>query len=230
VVADYQDLYSLDFLDNGKEFMYPQRRRVLQDIVDRIVALKDGGTVLDVGCGDGHFLYLCSQQGLICYGVEASRALSSYASHKTGAQVVQGHYNIDMFGEGYFDAITFIQVLEHILTPIDALEAARHHLRPNGILVIEIPSVQSPHFLAYQWTGIKRFVKPPWGVIHTHYGYYTPRSLMTLTEKCGFRRVSLVTGRLQYEHSGFRKQIAKVMDPLLNLMKVGSILYIGAKF
>ena len=231
VVKDYQECYSLNFLNSGQEFMYPKRRCVLQDIVNRIAVLSDtdNGTILDVGCGDGHFLYLCQQGGFKCYGVEDSKVLSAYASKKTGAKIIQGQYSTTMFTEGCLDIITFIQVLEHIPTPINVLETARHHLRPNGIIVIEIPSIHSPHFLAYQWTGIKKFVNPPNGIISSHYGYYNTRSLTTLTERCGFREVSLVTGRWQYKYSGLLGQIGKAIDPLLNKTRVGGILYIGAK-
>jgi len=229
ILTEYKDLYTLDFLNMGQEFMYPKRRRVLQDIVDCIASIKVGGSILDVGCGDGHFLYLCSKKGFNCYGVEDSKQLSSYASTKTGAKVVQGLYNKEMFPENSFDIITLIQVLEHIPTPIDALETVRHHLRTNGILVIEVPSIHSPHFLAYQWTGIKKFVKPPTGVIYSHFGYYCPKSITMLTEKCGFKRVSLVTGRWQYKYSGFLRLIGQIIDPLLNVLKIGGILYIGTK-
>jgi SAM-dependent methyltransferase len=227
VVTDYQDFGSLDFVNEGQEFVYPERRRVLSDICDRAIAHQPSGKVLDVGCGDGHFLYLCSQKGLDCYGVEDSRALSSYASEKTGARIIQGLYDKDMFPQGYFDIIAFIQVLEHIPNPASALETARYHLRESGTLVIEVPSIHSPHFLAYEWTGIKRFVKPPDGVIRWHCGYYTPRSLATLTTRCGFKELSITTGRWKYKYTGLLGGVGEMMDPLLDALGVGGILYLG---
>jgi ubiquinone/menaquinone biosynthesis C-methylase UbiE len=230
IVKNYEDCYSLDFLKKGQEFMYPERRRTLQDIVDRMISIKPNGRILDVGCGDGHFLYLCKKKSLDCCGVEPSKQLSSYASSKTGSRIVQGLYSKEMFPESHFDIVSFIQVLEHIPRPIAVLETANYHLSFGGLCVIEIPSIHSPHFLAYQWTGIKWFVRPPGGVIHSHVGYYTPKTLLTLTEKCGFRKVLLMTGRWQYKYSGLLKQVGKIIDPLLNKIKVGGILYIGEKY
>lgn len=227
IVTEYKDRYNLDFLKTGQEFMYPKRRRVLQDIVDRITKYQATGDILDVGCGDGHLLYLSSKKGFNCYGVEDSERLSSYATSKSGAKVIQGLYNKEMFPENSFDIIALIQVLEHIPTPISALETARYHLRPNGILVIEIPSIHSPHFLAYRLTRIKKFVKPPDGIIYSHFGYYNPKSLLALTQKCGFKKEELVTGRWQYKYSGYLKIIGLVIDPLFDFTKVGGILYIG---
>jgi 2-polyprenyl-3-methyl-5-hydroxy-6-metoxy-1,4-benzoquinol methylase len=107
------------------------------------------GDILDVGCGDGHFLFLSSKKGLNCFGVEDSEKLSLYASSKSGAEVIRGLYNKDMFPENSFDIISLIQVLEHIPAPKDALETAKYHLRPNGILVIEIPSIYAPNYLGH---------------------------------------------------------------------------------
>lgn len=229
VVTDYEDFYSLDFVNDGQEFMYPERRRVLSDICTRATTSHAGGRVLDVGCGDGHFLYLCAQKGLDCYGVEGSKALSSYAAEKTGAKVVQGLYSREMFPQGYFDTISLIQVLEHIPNPASALETAHYHLRDNGVLAIEVPSMHSPHFLAYRWTGVKRFVKPPNGIIRSHCNYFTPKTLTTLATRCGFTEVSLTTGRWQYKYTGTLGRIGKTIDPLLNATGVGGILYLGTK-
>lgn len=229
IITTYEDLYSLDFEREGKEFMYPERRRVLQDILKRVVSIKPKCRILDVGCGDGHFLALCSKQGLECFGVEDSKQLASHASAKSGAIIIQGHYAKQMFEESSFDVITLVQVLEHLTTPISVLEAARFHLRDEGLLVIEVPSIRSPHFLAFRSTGIKWFVKPPDGVIYSHFGYYSPRSIQTLTQRCGFRKFSMVTGRWQHKYSGLLRQFGKIVDPLFNLTKVGGILYIGKK-
>jgi SAM-dependent methyltransferase len=228
VIDDYRDLYSLDFLKQGKEFMYPNRKSIFQDTLNRIAVIKKSGDILDIGCGDGHFLYLCSLMGFNCFGVEDSKVLSSFASQKTGANIILGRYTKEMFSAESFDVITLIQVLEHIPIPIIALETAFYHLRRNGILVIEIPSISSPHFLAYRFTGIKKFVKHE-GVIISHFGYYSPKTLMTLTRNCGFDKISLVTGRWQFKYNGLLKLISKFIDPIINALKVGGILYIGTK-
>ena len=228
IITEYKNKYSLNFLKQGQDFMYPKRRRALQDIVDRITKYKATGDILDVGCGDGHFLYLSSKKGFNCYGVEDSEILSSYASSKSGAKVIQGLYNKKMFPKNSFDIISLIQVLEHISTPINVLKTVSYHLRSNGILVIEIPSISAPHFLAYRLTKIKKFVKPPNGVIYSHFGYYNPKSLLELTQKCSFKKKEFITGRWQYKYSGYLKIIGLMIDPLLDFTKVGGILYIGS--
>jgi SAM-dependent methyltransferase len=228
IVTNYEDSYALDFLDQRHEFMYPERENWLQDIANRVMDLRPKGKILDVGCGDGQFLFLCTKGKMICHGVESNKKLSLYASSKTGAKISQGSYRKDMFPENSFDVVTFIQVLEHLARPTIALEAAKSHLRPGGILVVEVPSIHSPHFLAYQLTGFKWFVKPPTGVIYSHFGYYSPKTLSLLTAQCGFKKLSLITGRWQHRYARM-KRMGKIIDPLLNAIKVGGILYFGIK-
>ncbi len=229
VDTDYEETYSLSFLDKGQSFMYPNRRRALQDIADRIAGIKTDGRLLDVGCGDGHLLHLCRGKGYECYGVEPSRLLAEYAAKKTGAQIIQGMYEKDTFPQGMFDVITFVQVLEHIVDPDRIIDVARCHLKPSGLLVIEVPSTRAPHFLMYQFTKNKWFVKPPDGVIPCHVGYYTPSSLERLVNDHGFRTASLVTGRWQYKYGGVLGKVGKALDPAFDRLRIGGILLMSER-
>ena len=228
IIDDYSDMYSLDFLKQGQEFMYPDRRSIFQDTLNRIFTIKKAGAILDIGCGYWQFLYLCSKMGFNCFGVEDSKMLSSYASQKSGANVILGRYSKEMFAAESFDVISLIQVLEHIPNPIVALETAYYHLHRDGILVIEIPSINYPEFLAYRITGIKKIVSNHRAVISCHFGYYSPKALMHLTRNCGFEKISLVTGRWRFKYNFF-KQLGKLIDPILNVSRIGGILYIGTK-
>ena len=229
VMTDYSHAYTLGFLEAGHEFMYPQRRRVLQDIVNRIKTHTPKGDLLDIGCGDGHLLYLAHKAGLSPHGVEDCDTLAKFAAQKANANVICGRYHRDMFPEASFDAISLVQVLEHIPTPAETLKTVLYHLRPGGTLLVEVPSITSPHFLAYRMTGVKWFARPPGGVIPSHCGYYAPKVLQGLAEVCGFHTKSVVTGRWQYKYSGAIRTIGAILDPVFNALGVGGILYIGQK-
>ena len=228
IIADYEETFYKAKTDNGGAFN-PKRRQGLQDIVDRVNRIKPNGKILDIGCGDGHFLHLANNKGLDCYGVESSKALAEYASSHTSLPIFQEKYSNDMFPENSFDIITLIQVVEHLVDPLDILRTAKYHLRSTGIIVVEVPSIHAPHFLLYQLTRIKWLVRPPHGVIDTHVGYYSPKTLITLMQDSGFMKLSLVTGRWQYKYHGFWKILGKLIDPILNLLGIGGILYIGSK-
>jgi 2-polyprenyl-3-methyl-5-hydroxy-6-metoxy-1,4-benzoquinol methylase len=227
VFNSYEDFPKSRTLEKGQEFLYPHKRRALQNIVDHVLDIVEPGKILDVGCGDGHFLHLCALRGFTCYGIEPSKKTSAYASSRTGIHVIQGTYGKELFPENSFNVISFIHVLEHIPNPASVLEAARYHLRSGGILVVEVPSIHSPHFLLYQLTGIKWFVRPPKGIIYSHINYFSPKTLVALIEQTGFKQKELITGRWKFKYDGILGSIASITDPLMSAAKVGGILYLG---
>jgi len=229
IAEDHQSWCSEKTLAASAGFLYPQMRRLHQDTIRRILRRKGSPRLLDVGCGDGHFLHWCRRAGIEAVGVEYNEAVAARAAATTGAPIIRGRYEKNLFGPKEFDVITFIQVLEHLPDPRAAVEAASHHLRGEGLIVIEVPSIRSPHFLAYGATGIKWFVRPPAGVIKWHVAYYSPRTLRRLAESAGFRTLQLVTGRWGCKYSGLLGMIGRLADPLLNLTRVGGIHYIGVK-
>ena len=229
IVKNYSKAYTLDFLKNGKTFRYPNRERILRDIVYRIKRISCGIKLLDVGSGDDQFLCYCKDSGFGWSGMEPDEILASYSSQKLKIPIINGLYTKELFPEGTFDVISFIQVLEHIDKPLDIISTAYYHLKKIDVLAIEVPSIQSPHFLAYRFTGKKCFVMPPTGVIRSHFGYYSPSTLLRLTEKTGFQTVDLVTGRWKYKGLKLQQFIGMCIDPILNMCRIGCILYLGCK-
>jgi SAM-dependent methyltransferase len=227
-VTDYEDRYSLESVPNG-HFMYPQRTRALQDITDRVDRVEHGGRLLDVGCGDGHFLSLCAKKGFDCHGVEPSKSLAVYARQMAGVPVIQDDYRGALFDEGCFDIVSLVQVLEHIPQPRVIIDAAYHHLRPGGLLVVEVPSIQSPHFVFYRLSRLKRFVAPPNGVIPSHWGYYSPKTLVTLVTSSGFAVDSITTGRWRFKYRGLAGLAGRALDPLFDMFGIGGILLLARK-
>lgn len=227
IETNYEDSYSLDFTEK-QEFMYPKRRAVLQDIVGRIIQSSGTGRILDVGCGDGHFLHLAGKKGFECHGLEYSKKLSSYASTKVDGNIHQGKYEKLTYPEGAFDVITFIQVLEHIPDPLSVLKIAHYHLRRGGLLVIEVPSVRAPHFLIYGVSKIKWFVTFK-GIRKSHVNYFSPETLTAFSEKANFQTKEVVTGRWKYKYTGLLRSVASITDPLMNATNIGGLLYFGVK-
>jgi SAM-dependent methyltransferase len=230
VIDNYDFTFGLGFVEKGWEFQYPYRQNGLTDIAKR--ALKVAGVgkrLLDVGGGDGHFIHCAEGLGFDCTGVEPSELLSEYAASKVRGRIVRGYYEKSLFPKESFDVITFIQVVEHLLDPLDVLKTAHYHLKPGGIIVVEVPSRLAPHFLAYQFTGVKWFVRPWDGVIRVHVSYFSPRSMRHLTRLAGFSEQSLVTGRWRAKYQGMLRHIAVITDPVMNAIGVGGILYIGWK-
>jgi 2-polyprenyl-3-methyl-5-hydroxy-6-metoxy-1,4-benzoquinol methylase len=162
-------------------------------------------------------------------GVEPNRALAEYASTKFQLAVEVTHYTADVFPPHSFDVVTMIQTLEHFPRPRSALEAALAHLRPGGVIVVEVPSVRAPHFLLYRATRYKGLLKPSNGLTHRHVSYFSPSTLDRLAGDVGFRCERIVTGRWRYRYDGALRIAALAIDPVLNAFRLGGILYVGRK-
>ncbi len=230
IVEDYEHFYSLDFVKQGKQFQYPERTNSFIDMVERLKKIVGSqARVLDVGSGEGHFMSIAESRGLECVGVEPSSTLADYATTRVAGEVKKGYYHKELFPPESFDAVTLVQVLEHLVDPGAALDTAYYHLRPGGVVMIEVPSILAPHFLAYRLTGIQKFVKPPTGVIYSHVGYFSPHSLVYLAQRHKFKTHHITTGRWRVKYHGLLKAIATITDPIMNVLKIGGILYFGKK-
>lgn len=227
--VNYEDCYSLDFLKKNQEFMYPEREKVFTDTANRIKKNMNTGKLLDVGCGDGHFLSICKKTGFEVHGIEPDHLLSGYAAKKTKADVIQSFYKKELFSAESFDVITFIQTLEHFPDPFSAVQTAAYHLRKGGVIVIEVPSIWAPHFLLYNIFGLKKSISNSYGVMKEHISYFSPKSMRFLTEFAGFKEDNLITGRWSVKYSGILAAVSKFSDALLNKAGIGGILYMGKK-
>jgi SAM-dependent methyltransferase len=89
--------------------------------------------VLDVGCGAGDFLLTLSAE-LTKYGVEPSVEAAA-AARKRGVSILAPTL-VQLSPQVGFDAITMIDVIEHVADPGDLLDQALPHLAPGGSLII----------------------------------------------------------------------------------------------
>jgi SAM-dependent methyltransferase len=116
------------------------------DLKFRAVAARLAGAtrILDVGCGPGTFIgnYL---GGVECLGIDVSGPQIAYANRRYGT--AEHRFSTQLLAglDERFDAITLIEVIEH-LAPADArhlLAEAHRLLSPQGRLVVTTPNYRS---------------------------------------------------------------------------------------
>ena len=134
------------------------------------------GSVLDVGCSSGGFLYQLKQrhpQDYKILGTDVSSAPLDHAA-KMGVPVARGDFLTHDFEE-QFDAITFWAVMEHLFEPQLFLKKAASLLKPGGLCFILMPNMNS---LAVRLLGAKyRYI------FAEHLNYFTPRTLRKFVER-----------------------------------------------
>lgn len=91
--------------------------------------------IVDVGCGDGHFLSLLPQKtklGLELNADAAARAAAKGLTVRTET--------LEALPDGSADVVTMFQVLEHMPMPRRILCEAVRVLRPGGLLLLAVPN------------------------------------------------------------------------------------------
>ena len=98
------------------------------------------GNFLDFGCNIGVLLGYARKAGWNTYGVEISQYMVNYCKKKS--LKVSQNMPTEMF-----QVITLVDVLEHLLTPLDILQNLIQHLTNQGVMLISVPITQKGWFL-----------------------------------------------------------------------------------
>lgn len=101
--------------------------------------------VLDAGCGTGGLIRRCAalEPAWQWTGVDVSPLAVEVARSRTTAEIREASVTALPFPEASFDAVVFADVLYHLDDDVAALREARRVLRPQGLLVVNVP--------AYPW-------------------------------------------------------------------------------
>jgi SAM-dependent methyltransferase len=144
--------------------------------------IPDGALVVDVGCGTGELLKAMKRSGSPTWRlVGLDIAPESIASLKRdGIEGQLGRFEDLMWTLPPPDVIVMNQVIEHLENPSGSVRRAFAILKPSGRLIIETPSVDA-------WDAAL-FRDRYWGGWHCprHWNLYTPATLTSLLERCGF--------------------------------------------
>ena len=140
---DLGDCWELALLPD-KEKEWPALRINALDALSRIERFaRPPGRLLDFGCGWGFFLGVAQERGWEAYGLEPMPGQAVHARAKFGAAVVADVLCEDTFPAGTFDVVTAFQVFEHVPNPADVLKKLKPALRPGGVILIEVPNIDT---------------------------------------------------------------------------------------
>ena len=148
------------------------RRRILADVVRRVVQPPKRARVLEVGCGTGHNLAMLGEFGKLD-ACELDAIARGMASDRLGRPVLEARLpNLSMFKAGSYDLIALLDVLEHVPDDLGSLKAIRGLLKPGGALVVTVPANK------WMWSAHD--------VAHHHFRRYTKSELARLFRQAGY--------------------------------------------
>jgi ubiquinone/menaquinone biosynthesis C-methylase UbiE len=127
----------------NSEYYSERTRKSKKHMMRYIKFLRKGHQkLLDVGCGEGHYVRDAIEEGIDAYGIDISSYALENALDTVKERISFGSITQIPFADYEFDVMTAFDVIEHI-HPKDTLKAVaeiRRVLKPGGIVIMTTPS------------------------------------------------------------------------------------------
>jgi ubiquinone/menaquinone biosynthesis C-methylase UbiE len=173
VVAGYETWY---------ETVGRRADRLEKALLRRLLAdFPQGRTMLEIGCGTGHFTRWFREQGLRVIGLDLSPAMLAEAIHLGSPPCIWGDTLALPFPADTFDLVVLITTLEFIPDPVQALSEAGRVARSG--LILGVLNRQS--LLAWQ---LVHSGDPLWQVAR----FFTPAELAELLRRAVGKEVEIL--------------------------------------
>lgn len=200
--------------------------------------LKKGDQIIDVGCGDGFYLYILSSSPLETnlLGYDCDKIVLANAKKNLGPKkirLVNGSATKIPFKNDSFDKAIMTEVLEHIDDDKKALFEVNRILKPGGTLLLTVPNFNFP----FLWDPINWILQNIFGthisgtgffagIWARHLRLYKRPELIKIIRKAGFKIEiieELTTRCLPFNHHLVNlvarflydfKPSAKISDPI----------------
>ncbi len=139
------------------------------------------GKILDIGSGTGELLKKFKDEGWDTKGIEPDNDARSFAKNEYSLDISDLD-ELEKLNNASFDVITMWHVLEHVPDPNQRIETVKRLLKPEGILVIAVPNIDSKDFLYYKkfWAGLD---------VPRHLYHFSSNSISNLISKYGLKIV-----------------------------------------
>lgn len=157
-------------------WFYRGKRALARQWLEHLVAPSPETELLDCGCGTGLFAKEMSTSCRVTAVDDHEEALSLARRNLSPEHCFSGSATILPFPDAAFDAVTALDVLEHIQDDKKALAEWKRVLRPGGVLLLTVPALQS------LWSD--------WDVALHHYRRYDRAGLEALIAGVGLELIS----------------------------------------
>lgn len=164
-------------------YVWKKRINVLKKL-DRSSEVK---RFLDVGCAFGGLMKVAEENGYISYGVEVSPYAEEYLKKRFGEdRIFFGSIEDINLPEDFFSVVTLIEVIEHLIDPVKAIENVFKGMKQNGVLLIQTANIDG--FQAKLYGKKYHYYLPG------HISYFNKKNLKKLLERTGFRKIKIISG------------------------------------
>jgi len=179
--------YPVSYSDISKSHRLKHYKKYIREL-NHLFSSNDLGhlKVLDFGCGYGNFLQILKREvkNMEVHGIEVNKEVCEKASSNLGGAPV---YCVDLKSDtegvvprNYFDAITLLDVIEHLDDPRAYLKVLAQCAKAKSYLLLSTPNIESLNAKLYGSRWILH--SPPY---HIH--YFGPKSMRILLSQTGWK-------------------------------------------
>ncbi|MEW6556588.1 MAG: class I SAM-dependent methyltransferase [Elusimicrobiota bacterium] len=130
-------LQKAEWLEYIKKGLYLSSQKYIKNALARLQKNKPG-KLLDIGCGNGEFLYQAQKLGWDVTGVELFEGNNLY-----NLPVKYGIFEEMDLPENYFDIVTFWGVTEYLIDPLKFFEKVKTVLKNSGKILFVMSNYYS---------------------------------------------------------------------------------------
>jgi trans-aconitate methyltransferase len=165
-----ENVYHTNYKLENDYWWFTSRNSIVLEVFKKYVKNTAHPIVMDVGCGTGGFAKLINEDyNLIA--LDNSPLALEYTQKRGIKNIFLGNLD-DYPTEKKVDAMTFLDVIEHIEDDSGVIRTARNLLSDKGLIVATVP--------AYLWLWSKH------DEMHMHYRRYTKTKFEELFKSGGF--------------------------------------------
>lgn len=136
------NIFELCCLAEEDHWWFRARHEIIISTIEKIHKLRQGDSILDIGCGSGAFLEYFQKQGCKVTGIDSSYRAVERCRARGLANVIQGDVGYMKMPQDGFDIVTMFDVLEHIDDDMHFLQTVRTLMQPKGCVLITVPAFQ----------------------------------------------------------------------------------------
>jgi len=158
-----------------RHWWFAGRREIVARLLER--RLPAGAAVLDLGCGTG-FVVERLARAFDAWGLEPDAGVRARAAAGIAPRILPGSTDdLTALGGRRFDAVTLLDVIEHLDDDAGALRGAAAALRPGGFVLVTTPAHP------WLWSGHDE--------MNEHRRRYTRSTLRTALARAGLEPLLL---------------------------------------
>ncbi len=166
-----EKVYHSNFQVESSYWWFTARAHIIHSLINHYCHLAKGSTVVDVGCGTGGFLSELARE-YTAVGTDTSALAIEYC-RKRGLEHLHLGTLDDFPRERYaVDAVTMLDVIEHIEDDHGVVKQVYDLLKPGGYFIASVPANK------WMWSAHD--------VMHMHYRRYSKPQFRQLMEAAGF--------------------------------------------